>query len=313
MKNVLKSILFIVILFILISGITYFLLPRENLKKYGLIKTSTYEILGEKENSIDAIIIGDSLIYSGVSPMEIWHNFGYTVFDMAKSAQLINDSYKYFEVAIKSQKPKIIFFESNVLYREGKNKPWFYIWQELYKTYFPITNYHNNWKKYLFTNLNDSVYYSKLNAYKGFKYINKTKPGKKLDYMKEREEIKVPLENLKYFDKIVKLCNSNDVKLILISTPNMKSWNYGKYLGTKELAHNYQLEYIDLNINNPLNIDWQTESRDAGSHLNYKGALKLSNYLGEYLKKTNLFVDKRNDDDYNSWNEAYDLYIELLK
>ncbi len=313
MKNVFKSIMFMIILFFLIIIITYFLLPRDSVRKYGIIKTSVYEILGEKEDSIDAVVIGDSLIYSGISPMEIWHNFGITVFDLAKSAELISSSYKNFEMAIKSQHPKLIFFEGNVLYRESKNKPWFYVWEELYKTYFPITKYHNNWKKYLFTNLNDSMNYSKINIYKGFKYITKSKPGKKLDYMKEKEKIEVPKENQEYFHKIYELCQKNNVKLVLISTPNMKSWNYGKYLGTKDLALKYNLEYIDLNINNPLNIDWKTESRDAGSHLNYKGALKLSQFIGKYLKETNLFTDKREDSNYASWNEAYDIYKEGLK
>ncbi len=313
MKNVLKSIIFVLILYLLVTLISYCLLPHDSVRKYGIIKTSIYEILGEKENTIDSVIIGDSLIYSGISPMEIWHNYGITVFDLAKSAELIEDSYKNFNIAIKSQHPKIIFFESNVLYREAKNKPWFYVWQELYKTYFPITQYHNNWKKYLFTNLNDSMYYSKINVYKGFKYITKTKPGLKLDYMKERNKINIPKENQEYFQKIFDLCKDNNVKLILISTPNMKSWNYGKYLGTKELAQKYNLEYIDLNVDNPLNIDWKTESRDGGSHLNYKGALKLSNYIGTYLQETNLFTDKRNDSAYESWNEAYNIYLEYLK
>ncbi len=312
MKNVLKSVLFIAILIGLIMGITCLLLPKESIYKYGLIKTSTYEILREKENTIDAVVIGDSLIYSGISPMEIWHNYGYTVYDMAKSAQLISDSYKYFQVAIASQKPKIIFFEANVLYRQAKNKPWLSVWQDLYKTYLPILTYHNYWKKYLFNNLNDSLYYSRLNAYKGFKYINKSVPGTKLDYMHEKAKVEVPKENQEYFQKIVELCQENAVKLIVISTPNMKSWNYGKHLGAKELTESYGLKYIDLNIGNPLDIDWKTESRDAGSHLNFKGAIKLSNYIGEYLESTEEFSDKRDQEEYDNWDEAYELYEKLL-
>ncbi len=309
MKNIIKSILFVVILFILCSLISCLLLPHETIRKYGLIKTSSYEILAENENTIDSVIIGDSLIYSGISPMEIWNEYGITTFDVAKSAELINESYKNIKVVINSQHPKVIFFESNVLYRESKNKPWFYIWQELYKTYFPLITYHNNWKKYLFTNFNDSLEFSKINTYKGYKYITKTVPGKKLNYMKEvNKEKSISKENKSYFDKIYKLCQDNNIKLILISTPNMKSWNYAKYLGTKKLAEEYNLTYIDLNVNNPLKIDWKTESRDAGSHLNYKGSLKLSHYIGEYLYNTGLFEDKRNDPSYASWNKAYDFY-----
>ena len=63
MKNLLKGTLFISIFIFLYYGFSYLLLPKENIKNFGLIKTAQYEILGEKKNSIDAIVIGDSLVY----------------------------------------------------------------------------------------------------------------------------------------------------------------------------------------------------------------------------------------------------------
>lgn len=64
MKNLFKSIIFIAIFIFLYYGFSYLLLPKENIKEFGLIKTSEYEILGEAKNSVDAIIVGDSLVYS---------------------------------------------------------------------------------------------------------------------------------------------------------------------------------------------------------------------------------------------------------
>ena len=46
--------------------------------------------------------------------------------------------------------------------------------------------------------------------------------------------------------------------------------------------------------------------------MNYKGALKLSDYIAEYIKSKNIVVDHRNDPKYNSWNRAYKIYTNTL-
>ena len=120
--------------------------------------------------------------------------------------------------------------------------------------------------------------------------------------------------NIKYFEKIVELCNENDIKLLLVSLPNMRRWTYSKSEEASELAKKYNIEFIDFNKNQDLlNIDWKTESRDGGGHLNYSGAIKATNYIGEHIKKYGILKDHRNDKEYDNWNVAYKYYIESLK
>ena len=76
MKTVMRVVLFCVIFLVLVEIFSFILLPGKNLKKYGSYKVAAYEILGEDENTIDVVAIGDSLVYSSLSPMEIWHNYG---------------------------------------------------------------------------------------------------------------------------------------------------------------------------------------------------------------------------------------------
>ena len=268
MKNVLKSFVFLLILFILVELISYALVPYHNLK-YSLYEISKYEILTEEKDTVDSIFVGDSLIYSAFSPMEVWNNYGFTTFACANSAQLLEDAYNYLEIANDTQHPKVMFLET----------------------------------------LNNDTKFSKVNVYKGFKYIDKTQSAKYRDYMKYSEKItEIPKGNLDIFDKIVKYCNQNNIKLVLVSTPNMKSWSYSKHARILNLKDEYGLDFIDLNIDNPLGIDWKTETRDKGNHLNYYGAVKVSNFIGDYLKTNNLVKDHRNDKKYESWNESYEIY-----
>ena len=117
MKNVLKIIIFIANFVMIYIILSYFFLPKINLYKYGMYNTSLYEILGEKKNTIDTIVLGDSLVYSSVSPMEIYNEYGYTVFDCAEPAQILSDTYEYFKIAMDSQNPKVVIIEPNIFFR----------------------------------------------------------------------------------------------------------------------------------------------------------------------------------------------------
>ena len=56
------------------------------------------------------------------------------------------------------------------------------------------------------------------------------------------------------------------------------------------------------------NFNWETDTKDAGRHLNAFGAQKVSLYLADYLKNNFSFSDKRNDSAYSLWNEANEKY-----
>ncbi len=309
MKKFFKSIVFVFILLLLVETLTLVLLPGRNVKKYGVFEVAAYEILGEEENTIDVIAAGDSLVYSSLSPMEIWKHFGYTVFDCASAAQIIPDTYDFLKVGIKSQHPKIVLMEANVLFRDPAKKKQENKLLDYLKYYFPIAKYHDNWKKYITYGRKKNW----ANVYKGYKFINKVEPATEIHPMsgskKRREIIK---SNLQTFDDIVKLCEENNVKLVLVAFPTQSTWSSKKHNSTQDLAEKYGLEFIDLNLVD-LGINWETDTKDAGNHLNYKGAIKVSKYIGNYLESTNILKDHRKDEKYKSYINAYRIYYQNHK
>ena len=50
-----------------------------------------------------------------------------------------------------------------------------------------------------------------------------------------------------------------------------------------------------------------------GDHLNYYGAYKVSNYLGNYLNKLDILEDHRGNDYYSSWDNALKPYQDEVK
>ena len=304
MKNLLKGTLFVAIFIFLYYGFSYLLLPKKNIKDFGLIKTAQYEILGEKKNSIDAIVIGDSLVYSSVIPMEIYKNFGYTVFDCSEAAFILPDAYDYYKVALESQHPKVALVGANMFFRNTRKRRWYIKYERMFKNIMPLLNYHNNWKNILFSD------YGIMSIQKGYKLNKKIIPSKPKSYMEKNDkEYKMIDENVLYLEKFVELAKTYDTKLIVIGFPSQDTWNYQKDQAILNLSKKYDFTYINLN-NYDLNIDWKSDTKDKGGHLNYYGALKASRFVGNILKDTNLLEDHRHDKNYKLWDRALERYEE---
>ena len=312
MKKAIKGIIFVLLFCVLTEAISVALLPWEKVKKYGLYNTSAYEIVAEKDDSVDAIFLGDSLVYSSISPMEIWDGYGYTCYDCAQPAQIMPYAYDYLKVAIDSQHPKIVFIEANILFRDPDKLPLYKKIAYRIENYIPIIKYHSNWKKYFTHDKN-----SWLNVNKGYIYITGIKASKKdpLNYMDVNDEVEVSIlpENKECFEDMISMCEENNIKLVLLAVPSQKSWSRSKYNMVKELANEKDIEFIDFNLDNDLEIDWATETKDKGNHLNYWGAKKVSDFLGEYMESTGLLENHKNDPYYKSWHTAYSIYKEKLK
>lgn len=118
----------------------------------------------------------------------------------------------------------------------------------------------------------------------------------------------IPKSNYYYIEKIIDDAKKNNIKLIFIGLPSQKSWNYKKHNTMVELSKKYNLTYLNLNLDSNLNIDWETDTKDNGEHLNYAGAKKVSKFLGDYLSKLEILVDHRQEIEYNNWNETYKYY-----
>lgn len=303
-KKILKMFCFTLGLVLILTLLTFILLPGKNILKHGTYNVSRYEILGERRDTIEVVAIGDSQVYSSLSPMEIWNDYGYTVFDSSEAAAIIPNVYKNVKLTIESQHPKVILLEANVLFRNPKNQRMKYKIIRDTEDFNPLNKYHNNWKKYLQYGKKDNWQ----NIYKGYLYIAGTKASDNKDYMKKSNELsQIPKGNKEYLDKIIKECKDNNVKLVLVSFPTQTTWNYKKHNTINKIAKESNLEFIDLNLID-LNINWKTDTRDKGSHLNHKGAVKVSKYIGQYLHDLELFEDKRKNPDYEHWNETYESY-----
>lgn len=309
-KNVFKAIGFLSILTVLLILSSLIVRPKNNDKESGMYMPDANGILAEKKNTIDALFIGDSLIYTSILPTKLYEDHGFTSYDLSTPAQRLYDSYEYLLKALDTQKPSIVFIESNGFFRE------FSVGSALkakVSRYLPVITYHNRWKSLKWNDFTKKPEYSWINYNKGYRGTDKVKsPTDIKDYMEKKKEKKKILDIDKYYiELILDLCKENDIEVVLLSTPSMKSYNYAKYVRMKDFSKEHGLEYIDFNLDIDVKIDWQTDTADRGDHLNYSGAKKVTEYIGKVLKEKK-FVDHRGDERYKDWDDSLAKFKEVF-
>lgn len=183
---------------------------------------------------------------------------------------------------------------------------------------FPITNYHSRWKELNVTDYRD--YFAKDNYLTAGYFLTPTmlrniysvddmnyladyhkKDSWKIevqDGIKSTEyltsllnEPKITEEGLYWIKAINELCIENDAELLLTKIPSVYNplfypgaWTQAKSNVIKEIAHEEEIEYIDLLYDVNIELNGEIDYSDGGCHLNYLGARKVSSFFSKYLK-----------------------------
>lgn len=299
-KNIFKCVGFLLGLILLLLIASYFFRRKDGLYVYDSLSVSvkTADIKAEPDNSLDILFFGDSESYSSFHPRYLYSKFGYTSFVGGTAAQKVCDTYAILKGAFETQSPKVIVLETNCLYRKLKSKDENPDMVMNYLTdTFPVFANHSYWKGWARKLLPKSrdvkrrknkgfIVRENVIPYKGGRYMRKTK---------KKRTIKKDISS--YLEQIISLCEENNAELILVSTPSAKNWSYKKHNGVKVWADAHDITYIDLNLNDEVDIDWLTDTKDGGDHLNLSGAKKVTKFMGKYFRENYELTDHRDKQD----------------
>lgn len=309
-KSISKALLFVTILLILLYLPSFMFRPDYMAEHdFDLGRNEAIiKISKEAPDTIDVLVMGDSLSYTSVSPMQIWEEYGYTVFDAGGSGQKISETYDTLKVALEKQHPKIVLLETNAIFRkenDGRDEV-SALSGRLYDAC-PLLKYHNVWKTPFVRRTGRD--------YKGYHVNTSVRPYDGGEYLEKTDEcMTIATENMRAFKKVKELCDENGIMLILYSAPSPRCYNTKKINAVKALASAEACEYLDLNqeVEN-LGINWAKDTRDKGDHLNSFGTRKTTDYIGKYLHSLGVLKDRSNDEKLSDWHEIYAQYKKAEK
>ncbi|MFR5876188.1 MAG: hypothetical protein ACLUFN_06835 [Eubacterium sp.] len=325
-KNYLKILAFILVFVLLLEGLSVTLFSKRAAVSYANKLADAYSFTEEPKDSIQIAGIGNSDLYSGFVPATMWENFGYTSTLISSPRQTPLQSYEMMTELLKNQCPDLIIIEVDMLYPSVPDKrskikseqsldSFFEFFdsnnfEDIIAGHFTIFTFHDKWKKV--TDKKHKVF-KKSNSH-GYRYSKLVRKFKVKNYMSESSDSeKISKINTDYLDKMISLCKSKNIDVLLLELPSVNSWNFERHNAVKQLADDYNINFVDLNMClDDMNLDVSTDFRDLGNHLNYNGANKATKYLGSYIKNNYIIDDKRGDAAYNYWNESCEAFKKEL-
>lgn len=317
-KKFIRATAFFLILVLLLVGSGYMVMPKGNAKKDGVVNPNARGFYAEPTNSIDVAIIGNSDAYSGFSPLELWHNYGITSYVSGEGRQRMSEAINVLNEVLQFHKPKLVILETDMIFTYGNRK------EELTDTLdyaaqgvLPVLRYHDRWKDASVQEMFRQPEYKWQSYTKGQFTSNTVKPCDKEEYMIKTDNIKpISFTVRTFLDQFVKICEDNDIKVLFVQIPSATSWKYEKHNAVQQYADSKGIPFIDYEINrSQYGIDWQTDTRDNGNHLNTRGARKIAAHLGQYLKEHYDFLEdhRSNKELAKKWNADYKRYAKKAK
>ena len=212
MKEGYKPIVFVIILFFILLGISHFFVPKSNAKGNGIHEARANGVFGEAKDTIDVLVIGDSESFTSISPLPIWNKYGFTMYNGGVSRQYLVDTYDYLNKVLKNQSPKVVLLEANAIYRKMNVNN---VLSTKSQSILPIFQYHDRWKSMTSNDFTKKIKYTWTDELKGFYYNISVVPPKSVgDYMKNnKKRTGISSINKYYLDKIIDKCHQRNIKI----------------------------------------------------------------------------------------------------
>ncbi|MBQ9631829.1 MAG: SGNH/GDSL hydrolase family protein [Lachnospiraceae bacterium] len=302
------------------TAFVVFLLQRLLVPKYidGIVEGAfVAEYYREKNKDFDVIFVGDCEVYENFSPVALWNEYGIHSYIRGSAEQYIWQSYYLLEDTLKYHKPKVVVFNIQSLqFNESQSEAYNRMsiegmrWslskvkdifasmtpEEHFIEYvFPILRYHSRWNELSAEDVR-YMFRTKPVTFNGYYMRVDARPAKDVPVGKPLADYAFGENAWKYLEKMCRLCEQNDIELVTIKAPSLYPYWYPEWdKQAADFAAEHGLTYINfLNIQDKTGIDYDTDTYDAGLHMNLSGAEKLSHYIGPVLRSKGV-EDRRGD------------------
>jgi hypothetical protein len=326
-----------ILLFFVVLVASLFMIQKLVMPKYmsGIVEGSLIESYYNEKEDHDVVFIGDCEVYENFSPITLWEEYGITSFIRGSAQQLIWQSYYLLEETLKYEKPKVIVFNVLSMKYDTPQKETYnrmtldgmklslekiksikasMLEDENMLSYLaPFLRFHSRWDELTkddFTYLLDkkNIFHS------GYYMRADVKPVGTIPTGKPLPDYTFGENSYKYLDMMVELCKDNGIELILIKAPTIYPVWYDQWDEQMvQYAQENGLKYYNLlELSSEAGIDFQTDTYDAGLHLNVYGAEKLSSYFGNILKTEFGLIDRHGDKKLDEiWQKKSEFYYSM--
>ncbi len=263
----------------------------------------------DADKNHDVIFIGDCEVYDTFVPAILWENYGISSYVRGSAQQLIWQSYYILEETLHYETPQVIVFNVLALKYDTPQKESYNRMtldgmklsssklkavkasmleeEELIEYLFPLLRYHSRITELTKEDWIYLLHKNKL-THNGYDMRVDVVPAETIPKGRPLGDYSFGENALSYLEKITELCEKNGITLILVKAPSLYPYWYEEWEEqVVEYAEKHNLMYINfLKLQEECGLDYETDTYDAGLHLNLSGAEKVTRWFGSFLQKT---------------------------
>lgn len=327
--------MFSALLFVFLFCILFYWI--NNVVRYKVKEVDAISIFYDQpKDSVDVLIMGSSHAFLSMSPMELWNREGISSFNLGTPSQTLALTYYLLKDAIRTQHPEVVVLEVYGGAYESQlpnltrihmvtdcmpvNKNKLNLYKELLKEnltedeqfeiWFPFFRYHSRWEE-----LTAEDFFFRKGYLRGYK---DNYQYRQLEEPKIRNKLTdISDEAMEYFEKIVQLCDAEEIELVACRIPMADHNAYARR--TRKMntiltrAEELGLKILDYEkLREEVPLDYSCDFLDS-QHTNASGAIKISKYLAEYLKENFDLADHREDPEYLQWEKDAVIYQDAVR
>ena len=334
-KRFAKAVIFVLILAILMGKLGEIFAYKH--ESYEANNYYSFDYLYDlPKDSLDVVYLGTSQFHLGITPLEIWNEYGITGSSFDVPLCRAWTAYYMLAEILEYQNPKVVVLDAAIP-RGGKNNivasrrtigqfkfslrklEALYdclelegdTIDEMINTSFEFFAYHDKWDSLTqrdFTNDVSSLVYQK-----GYLLSTRCTPYSSMNH-EENQEVtitEIDEKTIEYMGKIRDLCNEKGVALMLTKLPS-DMWNQAYTEMVGGWAEENQIPFLDMTqkkVLKEMKFDEEISYFDS-NHLNYIGAETVSSYLGNYLVENYAFdpVSQKNAEKWDADYRKYENY-----
>ncbi|MGN0775941.1 MAG: hypothetical protein ACI4MM_04600 [Candidatus Ventricola sp.] len=284
-----------------------------------------------EEQDFDVLFLGTSRVLDGVSPMELWRDYGFTSYNMGNNSEPLGVTRWVLEAAMAYHTPKVAVID--VFYvGHATNEEWTYSFRHLFYDALPLSRakisavcatqpengrleflmpfslYHGRWDEIL------SGQAERLVECEPFMMGGEMRMNRvsRDNYAFTDEAAEGELPGHQALREIAALCREHGVEPVFVALPGHASEQEQMNMNSvQRVADELSVPFVNMMRMGIVNN--QTDCHDAMGHLNPDGASKATAFLGAWLKERFDLPDRRGDSAYAHWDanlEAYEAYRE---
>lgn len=281
-------------------------------RKYGAF-------FAEKQD-FDVLFLGTSRVLDGVSPMELWRDYGFTSYNMGNNSEPLGVTRWVLETAMAYHTPRVAVID--VFYvGHAVDEAWTYSFRHLFYDALPLSRakikavcatqpegerieflmpfslYHGRWEEILSGQVEQLVDCEIYMMGSEMRFDRTTRD----DYAFTDDMTEDELPGHQALREIAALCRAHGVEPVFVALPGHASEQEQVNMNSVQRVAD-ELGVPFVNMLRMGIVDNQTDCYDEMGHLNPDGASKATAFLGAWLKQQYDLPDRRGDSAYAHWD-----------